>query len=67
MLNSSFPLGMMKMIVRINLQEKRTLLGNKLDERDYSEGKYSVGERCSAEDFNDNSAGDSVVMLCWGF
>ena len=43
-----------------------TPLRNKLDERDYSEGKYSVGERCSVESFNDKSAGDSVDELCWG-
>ena len=25
-----------------------------------------MGRRRSAEDFNDNSAGDSVDKLCWG-
>ena len=29
-------------------------------------GNSSVGERCSDDDFNDNSAGDSVDKICWG-
>ena len=35
--------------------------------KNYSEGNYSMGKRRSAEDFNDNSTGDSVDKLCWGF
>ena len=34
--------------------------------KNYFEGNYSVGKRRNAEDFNDNSPGDSIDKLCWG-
>ena len=46
------------MIVRINLQERMTPLGNKLMKR-LLRGELLCGERCSAEDFNDK--------LRWGW
>ena len=64
-LSSSFPLGMMNEDDK-PVGEKNSVGGiNWL--RDYSEGNYSVGKRRSAEDFNDNSVGDSVDKLYWGF
>ena len=55
------------MVVRINLHEKRTLLGNKLDEEITPRGVTLWGRDVLLKILTINPAGDSVGKLCWGF